>query len=99
MVDKYINHIKKTLEFSGVNPDELQIMVKYNKMIFIYESHFSLISLDLLNFLGKEGMKFDFSLSGVEEEDFENDKIDGIQITVELEELQKMEDYLLDFKD
>ena len=99
MVDKYIGHINKILEFSGVNPDELQIMVKYNKMIFIYESHFSLISLSLLNFLGREGMKFDFALSGVEEEDFENDKINGIQITVELEELQKMEDYLLDLKE
>ena len=95
MVDKYINHINKILEFSGVNPDELQIMVKRNKIIFIYESHFSLISLNLLNFLGKEGMKFDFVLSGVEEEDFENDKINGIQITVELEELHKMDDYLI----
>lgn len=95
MVDKYINHINKILEFSGLNPDELQIMVKHNKIIFIYESHFSLISLNLLNFLGKEGMKFDFVLSGVEEEDFENDKINGIQITVELEELHKMDDYLI----
>ena len=95
MIDRYIKHIKGTLEFRGVNPDELKIMVKENKMIFLYNSHFSLISLDLLNFLGKEGMKFDFVLSGVEEEDFENDKINGIQITVELEELHKMDDYLI----
>ena len=50
MIDKYIKHIKGTLEFYGVNPDELKIMVKENKVIFLYNSHFSLISLNLLNF-------------------------------------------------
>lgn len=98
MIDKYIKHIKGTLEFDGVNPDELKIMVKENKVIFLYNSHFSLISLNLLNFLGKEGMKFDLSLSADEYGDFEKDKIDGIQITVEIDELKKMEDYLIDYK-
>lgn len=98
MIDKYIKHIKGTLEFYGVNPDELKIMVKENKIIFLYNSHFSLISLNLLNFLGKEGMKFDLALSAYEDDDFEKDKIDGIQITVEIDELKKMENYLIDYK-
>lgn len=62
MIDKYINHIRGIVKFDGVDPDELEIMVKDDKMIFLYESHFSLISMSLLNFLGKEGMKFDFVL-------------------------------------
>ena len=33
MIDKYIKHIKGILEFYGVNPDELKIMVKENKII------------------------------------------------------------------
>lgn len=98
MIDKYIKHIKGTLEFYGVNPDELKIMVKENKIIFLYNSHFSLISLNLLNFLGKEGIKFDLALSAAEDDDFEKDKIDGIQITVEIDELKKMKNYLIDYK-
>lgn len=98
MIDRYIKHIKGSLKFDGVNPDELKIMVKENKVIFLYNSHFSLISLDLLNFLGKEGMKFDLALSADEYDDFEKDKIDGIQITVEIDELKKMEKYLIDYK-
>lgn len=73
-------------------------MVKENKVIFLYNSYFSLISLNLLNFLGKEGIKFDLSLSAGEEDDFEKDNIDGIQITVEIDELKKMENYLINYK-
>ncbi len=99
MIDKYINHVRGLVKFNGVNPDELEIMVKDNKMIFLYESHFSLISMSLLNFLGKEGIKFDFVLGADCEEDFAKDKINSIQITVDIGELEKMNDYLIDFKD
>lgn len=99
MIDKYINHIKGIVKFDGVDPDELEIMVKDDKMIFLYESHFSLISLSLLNFLGKEGMKFDFVLGADYQEDFAKDKINSIQITVDIGELSKMNEYLIDFKD
>lgn len=43
-------------------------------------------------------MKFDLALSADEEDDFKKDKIDGIQITVEIDELKKMENYLVDYK-
>ena len=99
MIDKYINHIKGIVKFDGVDPDELEIMVKDDKMIFLYESHFSLISMNLLNFLGKEGMKFDFVLGADSYEDFAKDKINSIQITVDIGELEKMNDYLICFKD
>lgn len=99
MIDKYINHIRGIVKFDGVDPDELEIMVKDDKMIFLYESHFSLISINLLNFLGKEGMKFDFVLGANSEKDFAKDKIDSIQITVDIGELSKMNNYLIDFKD
>lgn len=54
MIDKYINHIRGLVKFNGVDPDELEIIVKDDKIIFLYESHFSLISMSILNFLGKE---------------------------------------------
>lgn len=99
MIDKYINHIRGLVKFNGVDTDELEIIVKDDKIIFLYESHFSLISMSLLNFLGKEGMKFDFVLGADCEEDFAKDKIDSIQITVDIGELSKMNNYLIDFKD
>ena len=74
-------------------------MVKDDKMIFLYENHFSLISMNLLNFLGKEGMKFDFVLGADSYEDFAKDEVDSIQITVDIGELSKMNKYLIDFKD
>ncbi len=64
MIDKYINHIRGLVKFNGVDPDELEIIVKDDKIIFLYESHFSLI----------------------------------IQITVDIGELSKMNNYLIDFK-
>ena len=62
------------------------------------EDYDSLVSLNLLNFLGKEGLKFDLALSADEEDDFKKDKIDGVQITVKIDELKKMENYLVDYK-
>lgn len=99
MIDKYINHIRGLVKFNGVDPDELEIIVKDDKIIFLYESHFFLISMSLLNFLGKEGTKFDFVLGADSEEDFAKDKINSIQITVDIGELSKMNNYLIDFKD
>lgn len=36
MIDKYINHIRGLVKFNGVDPDELEIIVKDDKIIFLY---------------------------------------------------------------